>query len=350
MRLTRSRGSSAALSLAAMLSICLAACAPAAPIAAPTPTATRPPERVALKVANLPFIAFAPFYIGLEEGYFQAQGLDVELVNFAAQPDTLAALASGNVDIVAGQVSAGYLNFIGRAADARVVADKGYIDPNACDNIALIARPTIATADGRATADGLRGQKTNVALGTWNEYMVDKILAPLGLAMSDLDIVEIPPASHPAAMQSGQLALAVTNEPFVSRLLADGNKAILPPPHELLPDSQSAITMFGPKLLGANAETGNRFMVAYLQATRQYNQGKTERNLAILAQYTKLDPAVLDKMCWPALRGDGSVNVNSLIDFQNWAMKKGLQPTALAGPQLWDASFTTVANQRLAAH
>jgi ABC-type nitrate/sulfonate/bicarbonate transport system substrate-binding protein len=333
----------AVLSLSAALLLSLSACAPAAP---PAPTATAPAERASVKVANLPFIAFAPFYIGIEQGYFTAQGIDVELVNFATQPDTLAALASGSVDVVAGQISAGYLNFVARTSQAHVVSDKGYIDANACDNIAFVGRPGIVGSDGRVTADALRGQKSNVVQGTWNEYMVDKILGPLGLTMADLDNVEIPPAAHPAAMQSGQLALAATNEPWVTRLLDDGNKAVQPAPHELLPDSQSAVTMYGPKLLN-NTDLGTRFMVAYLQATRQYNQGHTEQNLNTLTKYTQLDRGVLDKMCWPALRGDGSVNVDSLLDFQNWAMAKGLQASALSRQQMWDSTFTTAAVGRL---
>jgi hypothetical protein len=53
-------------------------------------------------------------------------------------------------------------------------------------------------------------------------------------------------------------------------------------------------------------------------------------------------------MCWPAIRSDGTLNVDSLLDFQQWAINKGLQQTALTREQLWDPSFVTVAAQRLA--
>ena len=325
----------------------LGGCASPVPPSAPAPTP--PPARVALKVANLPYIAFAPFYIGIEEGFFKDQNIDVELVNFATQPDTVGALVSGQVDVIAGQTSAGMNNLIARGADARLVADKGYIDPNACDNIALMGSRTLASEGRAVTADMLRGKNINVVTGTWNEYLVDKLLAPVGLKLSDFNNIDVPIPLQPQALDTGQLSAVMENEPWVTRMAATGNKPILSQAHEVVPDSQSAVTMFGSKLIGANAEVGNRFMVAYLQAVHRYNEGKTDRNLTILAQYTQLDKPLLQQMCWPALRNDGSINVDSMLDFQTWAMNKGLQPTALTREQLWDPSFTQVANQRLAS-
>jgi len=64
-------------------------------------------------------------------------------------------------------------------------------------------------------------------------------------------------------------------------------------------------------------------MIAYLKSMRQYNQGKTERNLKILAKYTGLDQELLKICCWPSLRNNGQINIESMIDFQQWALKKG---------------------------
>jgi NitT/TauT family transport system substrate-binding protein len=327
--------------------VVLAGCTPALPAAAPTNPASAP--RVSLKVANLPYIAFAPFYIAIEEGFFRDQNLDVELVNFANQPDVLPAFVTNQVDVISGQTSAGMNNLIARGADARFVADKGYIDPNACDNIALLSRKGLVPPGTAVTAEMLRGQKINVVTGTWNEYLMDKLLATVGLTLNDFDNIDVPPSSQLPALESGQLAMVMENEPWVTRLVKAGNVPILAPTHEVMAGAETAITMYGSKLIGQNAEVGNRFTVAYLQAVHQYNQGKTDRNLAILSQYTQLDQSLLQQMCWPAIRNDGTINVDSVLDFQQWAMKQGLQPTALTREQLWDPSFVTVANQRLAA-
>jgi NitT/TauT family transport system substrate-binding protein len=322
------------------------ACAPVP--AAPTPMPTNVPAatRVTVKVANLPFIAFAPFYIGLDNGYFEEQNLDVQLVNFATQPDTIGAFVAGQIDVVAGQTSAGIFNLIARGVNARIVADKGFIDPNSCDNIVLLGSKSLATS-GASTADALRGKKLDVVSGSWNQYLADKLLASLNLTTNDFDTVDIPSANDAQAMQSGQIDLIVQNEPWVTRLVADGNVPILKPASQVVPGSESAITMLGPKLIDQNSDVGMRFMLAYLKSVRTYKQGKTQQTLNTLSKYTKLDTSTLQQMCWPAIRGDGAVNVDSLLDFQSWAMQKGLQTTALTREQMWDPSFVTAVNKQL---
>lgn len=91
------------------------------------------PNLVTVKVAMLPYISFAPFYIAQEEGFFAQQGLKVELVNIADQVNIIPALASGQVDVSSGLVSAGILNTIKQSGTIKIVADKGYIDPTSCD-------------------------------------------------------------------------------------------------------------------------------------------------------------------------------------------------------------------------
>jgi NitT/TauT family transport system substrate-binding protein len=316
--------------------------APISPSPSPTPTLTT------LNVVNLPFIAFAPFWIGTEEGLFREQGIDINLVNMTTQPDTMPALLAGQVDVVSGQVSASMFNLVARGGQAKLVADKGYIDANACDNIALIARHDLLPPGTQPSADVLRTKKISVVPGSWNDYLADKVLASVGLTTTDFaDNVQLPSTSDVQAMDSGQIDLVVQNEPWVTRLVAAGHTPVLNPTHEVLANAESAVVMFGPRLLGSNAELGNRFMVAYLEAVRRYNEGKTDRNVAILAQYTQLDPALLRQMCWPALRNDGSINVDSVLDFQTWAVHKGLVQTPVTAQQLIDTSFLSAANARL---
>lgn len=44
-------------------------------------------------------IFYAPMYVALEEGYFEAEGLDVELVNGLGADKTMTAVLSGDADI-----------------------------------------------------------------------------------------------------------------------------------------------------------------------------------------------------------------------------------------------------------
>jgi hypothetical protein len=55
----------------------------------------------------------------------------------------------------------------------------------------------------------------------------------------------------------------------------------------------------------------------------------------------------LQDVCWPALRRDGRINVDSVMDFQSWALKKKLVDTQLSKEQFWDPSFVDYATRKL---
>ncbi len=47
---------------------------------------------------------------------------------------------------------------------------------------------------------------------------------------------------------------------------------------------------YGPAFTDTNPEVGRRSMVAYLQGVRQYNQGKTDRNIGIPPELHRYEP------------------------------------------------------------
>lgn len=84
-------------------------------------------------------------------------------------------------------------------------------------------------------------------------------------------------------------------------------------------------------------------MVAYLKAVRQYGLGKTERNLAIISASTGLEPDLLSRAHWVPCHADGSINVESVMDFQAWAERKGFVDRTLSPEEFWDPSFAQYA-------
>ena len=83
---------------------------------------------VTLRVSLLPYISYAPFAIGKEEGYFADQGLEIELVEMRSE-NIIPTLVQGKVDVGAGFMGVSILNAIERGARIKFVADKGHIAP-----------------------------------------------------------------------------------------------------------------------------------------------------------------------------------------------------------------------------
>lgn len=116
---------------------------------------------------------------------------------------------------------------------------------------------------------------------------------------------------------------------------------------ERLPGFQIGLLTYGPNLLEANPEVGDRLMTAYLKGVRQYNQGKTARNMEVLKQYTELDEDVLESSCWPAFRNDGTVAAKTVAEFEQWGMSQGLLDAVVDPAQLIDMRFVDHTNQVL---
>jgi ABC-type nitrate/sulfonate/bicarbonate transport system substrate-binding protein len=116
---------------------------------------------------------------------------------------------------------------------------------------------------------------------------------------------------------------------------------------EIVPGAQLATIVYGPTLLEKNRDAGVRFLVAYLQGVRQYNRGKTPRNVEIISKETGLDADLVREACWETIRGDGKINVEGVLDYQRWAVRKGLLDAIVPAEKFWDPSFVEAANKIL---
>ncbi|MDH5507827.1 MAG: ABC transporter substrate-binding protein [Anaerolineae bacterium] len=325
------------------LSLLLQSCGASTP--AP-PQEQSPPDKV--KVLLLPFLGFAPFVIADQEGYFIEQNLDVEFIQMYDSASVLTALVSGEIDVAANYASVNIFNAIAQDANLKFVAGKGYVDPNGCEYHGLLARNDLIESGELDTVEQLAGRKIAMDATTVEGYYVSKVLASGGLTLADVETVQMQIPDEPAALESGQLDLTATSEPWVTRIQDMGHASVWRPVQELIPDFQFAVIYFGPQLLGENHDIGNRFMIAYLKAVRQYNEGKTDRNLEILVEFTGLEQDVLQRSCWPQIRNDGKISSDSLLDFQSWAVSEGFLDAIVPVEEFWDPSFAEYANAALA--
>lgn len=60
---------------------------------------TELPDLGKIKVGYLPVTGYAPFYLGVEKGYFEEQGLEVELERFVSGSKMIAPLSTGQLDV-----------------------------------------------------------------------------------------------------------------------------------------------------------------------------------------------------------------------------------------------------------
>jgi len=303
---------------------------------------------IKLRTLHMPYIAAAPFHIAEEEGYFTEQGLQVEFVKMADAVVGLPALIKGDLDVIPDVFYPSYLNAIARGARIRIVADRGYLVSTGCASVAIMARRTLVEEGKLSRVSQLKGKRVAMTQGSSIlGYILEKVLSQDSLTLTDVETVFLQMPARLDAFAKGSIDVTLGSEPWVTRMLQAGHSVIWMPINHIVPNFQWAFLIYGPTLLENNPEAGKRFMVAYLKAVRQYNQGKTKRNLEIIAKHTGLDRELLQKCCWRAFQNDGQINIDSILDCQSWALQKGFLDKVVSPNQFWDPSFIEHANKVL---
>jgi NitT/TauT family transport system substrate-binding protein len=289
---------------------------------------------------------FAPYFIAEEEGYFAEQGIQMEWVSDMNSAQATPLLAEGKIDVITAY-GISFVNAILRGSDIRAVADMSSVPTAGCSANGIMARRDLVEAGELDGPEKLKGRRIAWQSASQEEYHLEAVLQTAGLALDDVEQVTIPLPAEMDALADGSLDLTVTGEPWMTWMQQAGTGIIWMPLHEIHPGFQSVTMLFGPSLLDNNPEAAERFMVAYLKAVRQYNEGKTKRNLEILAEHTGLEQELLAEACWPYFGDDGQINIQSLLGFQEWAAENGYLDAQISEDQLWDPTFIEYANEVL---
>jgi NitT/TauT family transport system substrate-binding protein len=308
------------------------------------PTATIKP--VHLKVGIFNYISYAPFFIAYEEGYFSEQGLDVELIDFGSDSTQLIpALLSKQLDIAPYPLSASVFNAILQGVNVKYVADKGFLNPNSCVTDAWVGS-NIALSNGTLTdLASLRGKKVVSIAGGPFEYALDVMLKQAGLTQKDIVLQNIiDSATRVQALGNNSVDISLLSEPWITRALAQNAGTVWKSFAELIPNFSLGAVIYGPSIMEGDHDVGVRFMVAYLKAIQQFNQGKTDRNVEIIAKYTKLTPEEIKQACWTSFKPDAKIDSTSVLGFEQWTVDKGYVDTPLTVDQIIDNEFVDNAN------
>lgn len=328
-------------SLASLLSLALLC------VAAPVAAQVTKPDVV--NVLMLPYLDFAPLHIADEEGFFAEQGIRIERFKFASADHAVALLLRGDLDVVGSVVRVNLLNAMARDGSIAFVADKGHVAAaGGCSYTSLLARRSWLQELQEKGLDPAARITVSDRPATITSYYTEKALSALATddRIARREVGE--PAVAIEALRTGRLDVVAQSEPWRTVALQDPGIAEWMPDKDVIPDQQFAILVFGPRLISRSPDIGQRFMVAYLKGVRQFNQGKTRRNVELLTAFTQLSEDLVRKACWPAMRDDGSINADKLVEFQAWALKKGLQDRILPPARFWDGRFVTHANAALA--
>lgn len=319
-----------------------------------TSKSTQQPKAGALQVVTVASDqapAQAGIILGDTLGYFKKEGIKIEYKTFASGEDELTALASGQVDVARGVVSAGLFNAMHQGIPVRIVADGGQNQPNApYFEIALkksLAPKVTSFCDLKGLKIGLAGQ------GTINEVFLGRALAKCGLPLTSVHEVVVD--SFPdlnTAVANGAVDGIVQIEPLITEGVQAGYLSWWKNPTTYAPDEPVSVIEFGKRLL-ANKSLADRFMVAYLEGVRAYDNALifgNKNQSEIIARLAK-GTFVTNPKLWleeknPYLDPNGNVPIHGIKDDLSWYVSHNLT-TSIPMSQVVDMSYAHYADKQL---
>ncbi|HZR99937.1 MAG TPA: ABC transporter substrate-binding protein [Chloroflexota bacterium] len=295
--------------------------APAGAAAATAPAP--PPQRAHVIAGYIPTVAAAPFYVGLDRGYFEAEGVDLDSENVAVTTEALTQAAAGNLHVANITVGVAALNIFASGIDIKIVGGTFGTAPSGPHAFPLLVRKALHDSGEVRDASELRGRKVALnGTGVFSEYAVDAALRTGGLTISDVDVQIMSFPDMPVALSNAAVDAAFPPEPFSTQAVDLG--VAVPLVTDYLHGVQGGVMVAGEAFLKERPAL-EAFLRAYLRSLRDLErEGYTSPAIAALIEkYTKVPAAVLQKTLPQYNDPEMRINLASLMDQQRFYMDRG---------------------------
>lgn len=288
-----------------------------------------------LVVGHDTWIGYSGVFVAKDKGFFQKEGLDVELKPFSNPGDTLPALVAGKLDI--GLTTLHNLALLNGAGDSQISLVYLIDSSNGAD--AIVAKNDIPSVAA------LKGKTVGVTSGEVNEFLLTVGLEKAGLSEPDIKLVNMSADDAGAAFVAGKLDAAVTWEPWVTKAKTGGGHVIFSSAE--IPDTILDCVALPKPALESRASEIKAFLKAIDAGVKFLRENPAEAN-AIIAKYLSVTPDEVKGM----LGGDKVYSLNDnaqllkpggqaylsmkrVVDFAaaHKLIEKTLDPAALIEPK-----------------
>lgn len=181
-----------------------------------------------IKVTAPPVMEAASIYVAQEEGFFEEEGLEVEIVPAASAAAQIPALTSGDVQFAQTTPVTG-LTAVAQGIPVRLVAGLATAECDAqgepTDTSAIMAGPNT----GIKTLKDLEGKTLNILVfESPGEFTAREVLEKNGVDVSTIELVEVGFPEVPQALKSGRVDASWASDPFRTIAESEGSTAISP--------------------------------------------------------------------------------------------------------------------------
>jgi NitT/TauT family transport system substrate-binding protein len=248
-------------------------------------------ELTPITVGILPIADLAPLYNGIEQGFFEEEGLDVTTEVGQGGAALVPAVQSGEYQFAFG-------NYV-----SLMLARQNGVDVQIVSNVVSGAdtadRGTngllVSPDSGIESIDDLAGRTFAVTtLDNVAEVNIRTTLREHDVDDSDIDFVELPFPDMNAAVQSGDVDVAWQAEPFITLGEADGLVSVADPMYETTPSMPLAGMFASQSWLEENPELAEGFHRAMQRSLEAASDEQAMRDA--IAANTETPPDVVAEL------------------------------------------------------
>jgi NitT/TauT family transport system substrate-binding protein len=271
-----------------------------------------------IRLGLLPFSESLGAVIAERQGFFQAEGLEVEVTKFASGALAVPVLQAGRIDIALSS-TVSTLQALEQGLDAIVLAPSAVVRSSPPDTTTAL----IVLKGAVGTLKDLEGKR--VAVNVINSTAWLHAVAALekhGVDHSKVRFLEVPFPQMNDPLLNGQIDAVVQVEPFRSALMATGKTEIKSWTYvETAPDSDITQYIALAPWVEKNRTIAVKFARAVIKGSQFANVNEAATR-EINMQFTGLNPALKDKVLLP--RFGTAVNVPEMARTMELMRKYGL--------------------------
>lgn len=303
-------------------------------------------------VAALAFVSSAPIFIAKDKGYFEAEGLDVEIKFFQAAQPVAVAVASGDADFGITGLTGGFFNLAAKGA-LKIVAAQSREEPG-YNFVGYVVTPKAYEAGFRSPKDYAGRTVAITQVGSTFHYNIGMLADKYGFKLSDVSLKPLQSVPNMvAALQGGQVDSVLLPANQALGLEKDGSGKIIGWVHEHTPWQLGAL-FTSTRNATEKRPMVQRFVKAYVRAAGDYADAFHERDAAgkrvfgpkadalvpILQKYVKPEPTADQvKASVSFIDPQGRLLVKNLYDQVAWYKAQGMVDANADAKTMIDLGF-----------
>ena len=159
-----------------------------------------------LTLAHSTWVGYGPFYIARDKGFFEEEGVEIELQVMENTPLKMGAMMAGQVDLVASTADE-FPIYMKPGTPLKYIL--AVDNSNGGDGV-------VSNKDIENVA-GLKGKKVAFEEGSVSQFFINALLLEAGLTQGDIEMVNMTATDAGVAFVAGRVDAAVTWEPHLTQ-------------------------------------------------------------------------------------------------------------------------------------